>query len=187
MLYPTLTPKDVQKGIGMDYRPMEASLPTANLDRMRVVVKKARREVEKIDEKVNPFKVIASFPGIRHKIDLQQGNIQDSTLTEVNKLIDTYQLDADDAYNFTRDQRLAFFQAPFQAFHWSCAEALFVDVDYTENHYFQYLLNIVCFNNITKRYIACGCALMNHQDGYSIGKTLSILSNHIKKFYPHTT
>ena len=181
----TLTPKDVQKGIGMDYRPMEASLPTANLDRMRAVVKKARREVEKIDnEKVNPFKVIASFPAIKHKIDEQQGNIQDSTLTEVNKLIDTYQLDGDDAHNFTRDRRLAFFQAPFQAFHWSCAEALFVDVDYTGNHYFQYLLNIVCFNNITKRYIACGRALMNHQDGYSIGKALSILSNHVKKFYP---
>ena len=125
------------------YRPMEASLPTANLDRMRAVVKKARREVEKIDnEKVNPFKIIASFPAIKHKIDQQQGNIQDSTLTEVNKLIDTYQLDGDDAYNFTRYRRLAFFQAPFQAFHWSCAEALFVDVDYTGNHYFQYLLNI---------------------------------------------
>lgn len=64
----TLTPKDVQKGIEMHYRPMEASLPTANLDRMRVVVKKARREVEKIDnEKVNSFKVITSFLGIKHK------------------------------------------------------------------------------------------------------------------------
>ena len=181
----TLTPKDLQKGIGMDYRPMEASLPTANIDRMRAVVKKARREVEKIDnEKVNPFKVIASFPAIKHRIDQQQGSVQDNTLTEVNRLIDTYQLDGDDASNFTRDRRFAFFQAPFQAFHWSGAEALFVDVDYTGNHYFQYLLNIVCFNNITKRYIACGRALMNHQDGYSIGKALSVLSNHVKKFYP---
>ena len=34
------------KGIGMDYRPMEAPPPTANIDR-RAVVKKARREVEK--------------------------------------------------------------------------------------------------------------------------------------------
>ena len=24
---------------------------------------------------------------------------------------------------------------------------------------------------------------MNHQDGYSIGKALSVLSNHVKKFY----
>ena len=47
----TLTPKDLQKGIGMDYRPMEASIPTANIDRMRVVVKKARREVEKLTMK----------------------------------------------------------------------------------------------------------------------------------------
>ena len=181
----TLTPKDLQKGIGMDYRPIEASLPTANIDRMRAVVKEARREVEKIDnEKVNPFKAIASFPAIKHRIDQQQGSVQDNTLTEVNRLIDTYQLDGDDTYNFTRDRRFTFFQAHFQAFHWSGAEALFVDVDYTGNHHFQYLLNIVCFNNITKRYIACGRALMNHQDGYSIGKALSVLSNHVKKFYP---
>lgn len=59
-----------------------------------------------------------------------------------------------------------------------------MDVDYTGNHYFQYMLNLVCFNNVTKRYIACGRALMNHQDGYSIGKALTVLSNHVKKFYP---
>jgi len=68
--------------------------------------------------------------------------------------------------------------------YWSGVEALFVDVDYTGNHYFQYLLNIVCFNKIIKRYIASGCALMNHQDGQSIGKALLVLSNHVKKFYP---
>ena len=113
----TLTPKDLQKGIGMDYRPMEASLPTANIDRMRAVIKKARREVEKIDnEKVNPFKVIASFPAIKHRIDQQQGSVQDNTLTEVNRLIDTYHLDGDDAYNFTRNQRFAFFKHPSKHF-----------------------------------------------------------------------
>ena len=59
-----------------------------------------------------------------------------------------------------------------------------MDVDYTGNHYFQYLLNIVCFNKINKRYIACGRALMNHKDGQSIGKAFLVLSNHVKKFYP---
>lgn len=107
----------MQKGIGMDYRPMEASLPTDNINRMRAVVKKARREADKIDnEKVNPFKVIASFPAIKHKIDQQQGSIQDSTLSEINRLIDTYQLDCDDAYTFTRDQRFAFFSSAFPSF-----------------------------------------------------------------------
>ena len=56
----------------MDYRPTEASLPTANIDRMRAVVRKARRDVEKIDnEKVNSFKVVASFPAIKQIIDQQ--------------------------------------------------------------------------------------------------------------------
>ena len=152
---------------------------------MRAIVKKARKKVDTIDNKrVNPFKVVASFPAIKCRIDQQQGSVQESILTEVNRLIDTYQLDEDSAFSFTRDRRYAFFQAPFQAYHWCGAEALFVDVDYTGNHYFQYLLNIVCFNKITNRYIACGHALMNHQDGHSIGKALSVLSNHAKKFYP---
>jgi len=109
----TLTPKDLQKGVGMDYRPMEVSLPASNIDRVRAVVKKARKQVDKVDnERVNPFKVVASFPAIKHRIDQQQGSVQDSTLSEVNRLIDTYQLDGDDAYTFTRDRRYAFFQAP---------------------------------------------------------------------------
>ena len=56
----------------MPYRPMEASLPAASLHRMRAAVKKVRKEVEKIDnEKVNQFKIIASFPAIRARIDKQ--------------------------------------------------------------------------------------------------------------------
>ena len=35
----SISPKELQKGVGMDYRPIETSLPTANLDRMRGIVK----------------------------------------------------------------------------------------------------------------------------------------------------
>jgi len=57
-----ITPKEVQNGAGMDYRPIEMSLAAANIDQIRTAVKKARQEVDKVDnEKVNPFKIIASF------------------------------------------------------------------------------------------------------------------------------
>ena len=66
----SISPKELQKGVGMNYRPMEASLPTANLDRMRAIVKKARKEVEKVDsDRVNPFSIIVSFPAMKNRID----------------------------------------------------------------------------------------------------------------------
>ena len=74
-------------------------------------------------------------------------------------LIGTYQLDCDDAYAFSRDKRYPFFQSPFQVHHWSKADALFADIDYTGNHHFPYLFNMVCFNSITKCYMACGRSL----------------------------
>jgi len=180
----SVTPKELQKGVGMSYRPMEASLPAASLDRMRAAVKKVRKEVEKVDnDKVNPFKIIASFPAIKARID-KQCTVLESRSKEIDELIGSYQLDGNDAYQFTRDRRYAFFQSPFQLHHWSKADALFVDIDYTGNHHFPYLFNVVCLNNITKCYMACGRALMNHQDGESIGKALSVFSSNIKNAFP---
>ena len=96
-----VTPKEVQNGVGMNCRPIECSLAAANIDRIRKVVKKARQEVDKTDnEKVNPFKVIASFPHIKERID--RGN-ECGHSEAVNQLIGTYQIDSDDAYCFGRD------------------------------------------------------------------------------------
>jgi len=65
---------------------------------------------------------------------------------------------------------------------WSTADALFVDIDYTSNHHFPYLLNVVCLNSITNKYIACGRALMNKQDGCSIDKALATLVGNVKEY-----
>ena len=32
--------------------------------------------------------------------------------------------------------------------------------------------------------MACGRALLNHQDGVSIGKVLSVLTTNVKRYYP---
>ena len=45
-----LTPKEIQKGIGMDYRPMQVSLAASNIGRIRATVKKGRRDVDKVDQ-----------------------------------------------------------------------------------------------------------------------------------------
>ena len=47
-------------------------------------------------------------------------------------------------------------------------------------HHFPYLLNVVCKNEFTHCYMACGRVLINHQDGISIGNTLSKLECNVR-------
>jgi len=97
----------------MDYRPMETSLPTASLGRMRTIIKRVRKDAEKIDcEKVNPFSIIASFPAMKSRIN-RQCTLLENKSNEIDILVGTYQLDTDDAYAFSRDKRYAFFSVPF--------------------------------------------------------------------------
>jgi len=176
----SITPKELQKGTGMQYRPMQVSLAANNLHRIRAVVKRVRSDVDKIDnEKVNPFKIIASFPAVKERVDQTNG----TEIAGIDRLIGKYQLDADDAYSFGRDRQYAWFQAPFQADQWSKADVLFVDIDHTGCHHFPYLLNVVCKNEFTQHYMACGRVLINRQDGVSIGNALSKLECNVKSLY----
>ena len=87
-----------------------------------VLLKKARKEAEKVDsDRVNLFSIIASFPAMKSRIDRQCMLLEN----KIDMLIGNYQLDCDDAYAFSRDKRYAFFQPPFQVHHWSKADALF--------------------------------------------------------------
>ena len=177
-----ISPKDIQKGVGMDCQPMQVSLAAANIDRIRAIVKNAKKEVDKIDnERVNPFKVIASFKHIKERIDGNQSCAANAQLQAIEKLVGNYQLDGDNAYCFGSERQYAFFQSPFQAYHWSTAEVLFVDIDHTGCHHFPYLFNVVCLNSITTNYMARGRALLNKQDGISIGKALNVLVQNVKE------
>jgi len=44
-----LTPKEIQKGAGMEYRPMQVSLAASNIGRIRAAVQKGKRDVDKVD------------------------------------------------------------------------------------------------------------------------------------------
>jgi len=50
-----IAPKEVQKGLGMNYQPMAVSNATAHIDRIRAVVKKAKKMLKKLT-------MIASIP-----------------------------------------------------------------------------------------------------------------------------
>ena len=98
----------------------------------------------------------------------------------INALVGNYQLDGDSAYSFG-DRQYAFFQSPFQAYERANAEVLFVDIDYIGCSHFKYLFNVVCLNSVKKKYMACDRALLNHQDGHSIGKELNVFASNVKK------
>ena len=95
-------------------------------------------------------------------------------------MVEKYLIDGNDAYSFGRDSQFALFQSPFQAKHWSQEEIFFVDIDHTGCHHFCYLLNIICLNRITLKYIACGRGLINREDARSIDTVLSKLANNVK-------
>ena len=93
---------------------MELSLAAANINRIRSVVKKARQNINKIDnERVNPFKIIASFPAIKKRND--ENNLCQNTET-IDKMVASYQLNGDDAYCFGRERQLPIFNHLFRHF-----------------------------------------------------------------------
>ena len=94
----------------------------------------------------------------------------------IEKMVDSYQLRGDNAYCFGRERQFTH----FQAFQWSNTEVLFVDIDYTGCHHLPYLLNIVCQNNVTSKYMACGRSLLNQQDA---GRALSVLVRNVSQLH----
>ena len=99
----------------------------------------------------------------------------------VNWYVGKYQLEGDNAYSFGGERQYAYFQSPFQAHHWANADVLYVDIDHTGCQCFPYLLNVVCQNSISKKFIAYGRALLNREDAVSIGKALSVLAENVRK------
>jgi len=67
-----------------------------------------RKEVQQIDnDKVDPFKIIASFPALKARID-KQCTVLETRSQEFNELIGIYQVDGGSAFHFTRDRSYAF-------------------------------------------------------------------------------
>jgi len=115
-------------------------MAAANIERVRAVVKKARKQADKVDnEGVNPFKIIASFSLIK---ECMHGNSAGMTHSNaIDKLIGKYHLDGDEAYSFGHDTQYALFQSLFQVLQWLEADVLFADIGCHHSPFVQYCMS----------------------------------------------
>ena len=74
--------------------------------------------------------------------------------------------------------------APFQSRLLSQAEDLFIDVTYTGNDFFPYLLNIVTFNEQTCVYNAVARVLCSKLDSESYGNSLKKIFDKVSCDHP---
>ena len=117
-----------------------------------------------IHKDLRPLNEILNFETIRKKVESNQLYDESTNITEqVNRMMGQYQMEGCE-YIFTPDRKYAFFMAPFQSALLSKAEDLFMDVTYTSNEFFPYLLNIVTLNEQTCAYNAVARVLCSRQD-----------------------
>lgn len=123
--------------------PCERSTTASNIDRVR---RERRLAVGSIlthgKGDTNAMATIMDFEKIRTKVENNQDEKISALSNEVNKLVGEYQMDGQ-RYIFTSTHQFAFFMGPFQQEQLAKAAFIFVDITYTGNVAFPYLLNVV--------------------------------------------
>ena len=175
----TKSTKDIMKGFGIGYVPAEASSPAANADRVRRERKMALGKWMSFHKELHLLDEILGFDKIRKKVEGNQFDDESTNISEkVNKMMGQYQMEGSE-YIFTPARKYAFFMSPFQSTLLSRAEDLFMDVTYTGNDCFPYLLNIVTFNDQTCVYNAVVRVLCSRQDGETYAKSITTIFNKV--------
>ena len=168
--------KDIMKGLGIGYVPAEASSPAANADRVRKERKIALGKWMSVHREIRPLDEVLQFDKIRKKVESNQlyGDCSVNISDKVNQMMGQYQIEGS-KYLFTPCRKYAFFMAPFQSTLLSTAEDLFMDVTYTGNDFFPYLLNVVSFNDETCVYNAVARVLCSRQDSETYAKSITTI------------
>jgi hypothetical protein len=179
----TLTTKEIQKGLGIGILPAEVSPAACNPERIRKERKIALIQSNAHASELKPLLQILEFKNIKKRVEGDQDELDGELTQDVNNLMGNYQMEGKE-YIFTSNRKFAFFMAPYQAKLLGEAEYLFLDVTYTSNADFPYLLNLVTFNNATLVYNAVGRVLMDRVDGAAYATAIKEIFESVGILYP---
>ena len=132
-----------------------------------------------------PLDEILRFENIRKKVEGNQFYDKSMKISEqVNKLMGQYQMEGCQSI-VTPSRKYAFFMSPFQSSLLSKAEDLCMDVTYTGNDFFTYLLNIITLNKQTHVYNAVARVLCSKQDSEIHANSITSIFNKVSSDHAH--
>ena len=136
-------------------------------------------------KELRPLDEILGFENIRKKVEGNQFYDENMKISEqVNQIMGQYQMEGCE-YIFTPSRKYAFFMSPFQSSLLSKAEDIFMDVTYTGNDVFPYLLNIVTLNEQTCVYNAVARVLCSKQDSETYANSITSIFNKVSSDHAH--
>ena len=180
----TLTTKQLQKGRGIGFLPAERSPAASNPNQVRKERQLALESRSKMPPGIVPLLQVLEFDDFKKDYEDGQESKDQEFLAKVNEKLGKYQMEGRE-YLISPSRNFAFFLAPgYQADLLRNTKDLYVDIKYTNNSEFPYLLNMVAFNEITMAFNAVARVLHNKQDGDAYATAISEIFTHVTKIYP---